>query len=306
MIRYARRVAALALTALTILAVLALAPGVSATFPDRNGLIAFQAQTDDGVQIFTVRANGHDLTQITHVDGDASVPEWSPDGRRIALAIDECSVAVMNADGTDLQVIASDPDICQGDPSFTPDGSRLVYIRFDPVPDVEQIWSMKLDGTDKKLVTGAGAPDPNVSPDGLQISFKGSAGALFVQNLDGTGLVQVSPTVSVAYKSDWAPDGQRLVFSDDSDPGPNDPVNIATVRPDGTDLRYLTNYTGPVRANVGGYSPDGQWIVFRLTQDGLATLYRIRPDGTDLHAILRPSTFLPRFIDWGPAAKLNR
>ena len=186
-----------------------------------------------------------------------------------------------------MDVIASDPDLCQGDPSFTPDGARLVYARFDPAVEVEEIWSMKVDGSDQRRVTGAGGPDPNVSPDGLRLSFKGGdVGELFVQNMDGTGLVQVSPTVSVAFKSDWAPDGHHLVLSDDSEPGPTEPVNIAVVRPNGTDLTYVTRYIGPVRAFVGGYSPDGQWIVFRLEENGLNTLYRMRPDGSDLHAIL--------------------
>ena len=90
--------------------------------PARNGRIAFQAQTDNGLQIFTVRSNGRDLRQITHVDGDAAGPDWSPDGRRIAFSLNECSVAVMDADGDNLDVIASDPDLCQGDPSYTPDG----------------------------------------------------------------------------------------------------------------------------------------------------------------------------------------
>ena len=296
------RATILAIAVLTTLATLTLAPGVGATFPDRNGLIAFQAQTDDGVQIFTVRPNGRDLRQITHVNGDATQLEWSPSGRRIAFSLGECETAVMDADGGNVSVIASDPDLCQNDPSWTPDGSRLVYDRFDFALEVEQIWSMKPDGSDKKFVADGGGADPNVSPDGRKLSFKSqSTGALLVQNMDGTGLVQVSPTVSVAYKHDWAPNGQHLVLSDNSDPGPTEPVNIATVRPDGTDFHYLTHYTGPIHAYVGSYSPDGQWILFRLEKDGLNTLYRIRPDGTDLHPILRPSTFRPRNIDWGPA-----
>jgi Tol biopolymer transport system component len=302
MIRKRPRVTILAIAVLATLATLALAPVASATFPARNGLITFQAQTDDGVQIFTVRPNGHDLRQITNVDGEATQPEWSPDGRRIAFSLNECSVAVMDADGANLSVIASDPDLCQGDPSYTPDGTRLMYVRFDPVPEVEEIWSMKPDGSDKKFVTGAGGPDPNVSPNGQKLSFKGPPdGALFVQNMNGTGLVQISPSVSVAYKHDWAPNGRRIVLSDNSEPGPTEPVNIASVRPDGTDFRYLTHYTGPIHAYVGSYSPDGQWILFRLEKDGLNTLYRMRPDGTDLHPILRASTFRPRNIDWGPA-----
>ena len=61
-----------------------------ATFPGRNGLIAFQAQAtaDAHIQIYTVRPNGHDLRQITHLDADAVTPDWSPDGRQIAFEID--------------------------------------------------------------------------------------------------------------------------------------------------------------------------------------------------------------------------
>ncbi len=304
--RKRRRGSILAIAILTTLAILALAPGVGATTPDRNGRIAFQAQTDHGLQIFTVRANGHDLRQLTHFDGDAAGPDWSPDGRRIALTLNECSVAVMDADGGNLDVIASDPDLCQGDASYTPDGSRLVYVRFDPALEVEEIWSMKTDGSDQRFLTDLGGPDPNVSPDGRKISFKGDPDgiALFVANIDGTGAVQVSPSISVTYKHDWAPDGQHLVVSDNSDPAPDESVNVVTVRPDGSDWTYLTHYPAGFRANVGGYSPDGQWIVFRLEGPGLVpTMYRIRPDGSDLHALYASSTIVPRFIDWGPAVK---
>jgi Tol biopolymer transport system component len=291
-------------TAAVVFATLAFAPPAGATFPARNGLIAFQADTDEGTQIFTIRPDGHQLRQLTHVEGDAGLPDWSPDGRRIAFALNECSIAVMDADGGSVHVVASDPDLCLGDATFTPDGARLVYNRYDPEVDAEQTWSMKIDGSDQQFVTDVGGPDPNVSPDGEKVSVKGAEGALFVVDIDGTGSVQVSPTVSVSYKHDWAPDGEHLVVSDNSDPEPEDAVNVVTVRPDGSDWTYVTHYPGGYRANAGGYSPDGQWIVFRLEGPGLVpTMYRIRPDGTDLHALYASSTIVPRFIDWGPAAR---
>ena len=39
-----------------------------------------------------------------------------------------------------------------------------------------------------------------------ELQGPGPWSALFVQNMDGSGLVQVSPSVSVAYKHDWAPE----------------------------------------------------------------------------------------------------
>ena len=54
-----------------------------------------------------------------------------------------------------------------------------------------------------------------------EFGFKGHPdGALFVANIDGSGAVQVSPSISVTYKHDWAPDGQHLVVSDNSEPSP--------------------------------------------------------------------------------------
>ena len=296
--------------ALAGLSLFLLAVGTAhATFPGRNGLIAFQAQTDAGSQIFTVRPNGRGLQQITHMTGDAVAPDWSPDGRLIVFEHDapgECAnVAIMNADGTGL-IEFPDPTVCQDDPSFTPDGSRIVFHRFDPATGDDAFWSMDLNGNDRQRI-GTCCSDPNVSPDGEQLSFLGFNGqpggsALFTSHIDGSNVFQVTPySFDVAVKQDWAPYGRQLVFAKDGDvlkPGVS--ANIATIHADGTHLRFVTHYRGgDLNAFVGSYSPDGQWIVFRLEDHGRYELLKIRPDGTHLTTIIPLSSFRPRFIDWG-------
>jgi Tol biopolymer transport system component len=288
------------------------APSALATFPGRNGQIAFHSQTDAGVQIFTVRPNGHGLRQITHANGDATRPDWSPDGRRIVFELDTAdsgSVAIMNADGSDMVVLPPAPGGFDGDPSFTPDGTRIIFERFAPDTNEDAIWSMNLDGGDRHLIGSgpAGATDPNVSPDGRALSFVSFNGldfgqALATSRIDGTQQLQLTPfTFNVGIKQDWAPDGRHLTFIHHADlPDPGDSANIATIRPDGTDLRFLTHYQGgEVNAFAGSYSPDGRWIAFRLEDHGRFGLYKMHPDGSQVQPILELSSFAPRFIDWG-------
>ena len=293
------------------LAVLFSAAGTAfATFPGYNGLIAFQSQTAAGVQIYTVRPNGKDLQQITFLSGDAVAPAWSPNGRQIVFEHDapgECAnVAIMNADGSGLIEFAA-PGVCEDDPSFTPDGTRIIFHRFDPATNDDAFWSMDLNGNNRQRIGQSGA-DPNVSPEGKKISFlccpngNPDASALFTSNIDGSNLFQLTPfSFDVAVKQDWAPDAKHLVFTiygDVTIPGVS--KNIVTIRPNGTQLHFVTNYEGgDVSAVVGSYSPDGRWITFRLIDHGLFGLYKMHPDGTGLKAILPLSDFRPGFIAWG-------
>ena len=298
-----------ALACLTL--VLATAGAAYATFPGRNGLIVFQAQAtaDAHIEIYTVRQNGHDLRQITHLDADAIRPDWSPDGRQIIFEIDRseapfCGIALMNADGTDIVELTPPQNLCENDPSFTPDGARIIFDRFDGVD--EAFWTMDLTGNDRQRI-GNCCADPNVSPNSEKFSFVTESdqpfqAALFTSNLDGSNLLQLTPfSFGVAVKQDWAPDGRHLVFSKNGiGHPPGISANIATIRPDGTHLRLITHYEGgDVQALVGSYSPDGRWIVFRLEDHGLSGLYKMRPDGSHMRVILPLSNFKPRSIDWG-------
>jgi|ERR1051326_4425330 Tol biopolymer transport system component len=307
-------------TALTVL--MGLDPLAHATYPGHNGLITFSADTGSGSQIYTVRPNGHDLRQLTHVDGDAVNPDWSPDGRKIVFELDTAnsvSIELMNVDGSDLTNLTPIPACCPGQPSFTPDGQQIVFERFDLDTLDDAIWIMNVDGSDLHRIIGPWpngfATDPNVSPDGNTLSFAGWDGslvgpapsfeparALFASGIDGGNPVQLTPFSSdLAIKHDWAPNGRHLLVTVNANFfHPRESANIATIRPDGTGFHYLTHFTGgDVSAFVGSYSPDGHWIVFRLEDHGLYGLYRIRSEGGAIHTILSLSNFRPRYIDWG-------
>ena len=221
-----------------------------------------------------------------------------------------CSVEIMNADGSGLTDLTGNQNGCEATPSFSPDGSRIVFEHFNDITGADAIWSMNLSGADRHLITagtGSGVTNPEVSPDGTKLSFIDANGqplgqALFTAHIDGTSLRQLTPfTLDVGIKQSWAPDGSRITLTPNADFPDHLSPNVATINPGGSDLRYLTHYNAAgAAAFTGSYSPDGQWIVFRLQTKSTSTfgLFKIRPDGTQ-RALIAELPFAPRFIDWG-------
>jgi Tol biopolymer transport system component len=315
-----RRAAALTLLGLALAAavVAGLPSEGAATTPGANGLMVFAKELRGDFQLFTVRPDGTGQRRVTQVDGDAVHPDWSPDGNRIVFELGHkrarprpyCSIAVMNADGSGLTDLALEPRGCDGQPSFSPDGQRIVYVHFDDVNDVETIWSMDASGGDRRQIESrwqAGVTDPNMSPDGQWITFvrlkkEHELQALFAIRPDGTGLRQVTPFGwEVAIKHDWSPDGRRIALTTNADfVRPRSSANLVTIRPDGSGIRRLTHFrAGRRNAFAGSFSPDGDRIVFRLEQGERYSLAVVDRDGGNLHALGRPSRNPPRYIDWG-------
>ena len=80
-------------------------------------------------------------------------------------------------------------------------------------------------------------------------------------------------------------------------------ANIATMRPDGSGLKRLTQFRDPqTNAYFGSYSPDGQLLAYRLEDHGQYGLYRMHTYGSHQQAIIPLSTFRPSLIDWGTRA----
>ena len=282
------------------------------TTPGHNGTIVFSGDLGQGSEIFAIDARGRGFHQLTDLPGEGSAPDWSPKGDRIAFQLDQdnTDIAVMKADGSSLRVV--DLPGYQAQPAFTADGTRLVFECGD-CDGHNGIFVMDLDGSHQQRLTTSPRPlgeegdtDPNVSPDGSTVTFvrhlvDGKLQALFAVDIDGSNLRKlVDYGREVAVKHDWAPDGTRIVITTAADyPGHRSP-NIATVRPDGTGLRFLTHFRGGRwGAFAGSYSPNGKWIVYRIENldSERYVMMKMHPDGSHKTRI-RSMPFRPRSADW--------
>ncbi len=293
-----------------VLVALALPAGGGATVPGPNGLIVFRADEANGGQVYTIRTDGTDQRQLTHLAGFTYLPHWSPESSRIVFEYDPptacANVATMNRNGGGARMLPlANGDVCEGSPTFSADGHRIYYEGFDGVSR-DAIFSMALNGNDRHFVSdceGTGVTDPEVSPDGTMISFTcysaEGEGALFDANIDGSGLHQLTAySDEVGNKSDWSPDSRRIMFITTAD----DQVNTWTIARDGSDRTAVTDYPpGGTRALGNSYSPDGQWILLRIEEGDLSALFKIHPDGSGLTQITPFSGFKPRNMAWGSA-----
>jgi TolB protein len=88
------------------------------------------------LEIYAVRPDGTGLRRLTRTSGgigvlgDDTMPDWSPDGRRIAFASNRhgrSELYLMNADGSDKQRLTWTSAVGELLPRWSADGARLIF-----------------------------------------------------------------------------------------------------------------------------------------------------------------------------------
>ena len=210
-------------------------------------------------------------------------------------------------------------------PAWSPDGSRLVFVRSTDGQRTFRLYITDPNGRGLRALTpkrGLVASSPSWSPNGRWIAFTGSGGVfgecksdLFVIRPDGTGLRRVLAGVS---NPAWSPDGRRFAFVR------GNAIHVASssgrgVRrlvagshpdwsPDGRRLAFMREVGGTTRVFVVGangrgvrpltsvrgfqldpdWSPDGRWIAYYSTSYGGQEIYAAPLGGGAPHRITRP------------------
>jgi TolB protein len=226
-------VAVAAVLATCVLALVAMQEPAEAAYPGHNGRIAW-------------------------VRGDGNNP----------------SIFTMNPDGTDVRPLtASDPKFYSIDPAWSPDGTKVAYLRGDfSDGDEYDVFVLDVESGQETRITNLAWRDmqsPTWSADGTKIAFLGCDSPLlgcdiYVIDSDGSGLKNLTNTPQEAELYPvWSPDGSKFAFASYSTCDDGCEGDIYVMSADGSGKVNLTNETTQYADNISpDWSPDGTKIAF--------------------------------------------
>jgi TolB protein len=214
--------------------------------------------------------------------------------------------AISRAEGDDFPLKKVTPLTYTVDyePFWSPDGKQIVLIssRHGGMKVHVMDASSGGYGSDMRQITFGNAEDdtPAWSPDGKQITFvsvRDGVSQVFVMNADGTNVRQLTTSKAENIHPTWSPDSKRILFNTtyfvaataaDGTNVPSDnkvigeqidkKMDLATIRPDGTDIKRITTGGGFTYAS---FSPDGMSILHRRVQGPLSQIYIMNADGSN-------------------------
>jgi Tol biopolymer transport system component len=248
---------------------------VQATFPGKNGRIAFLL----GPDIYTMKPDGSDIRQLTHLTSDTSAffEAWSPDGKQIVFnefrpPNFRGELWLMNADGGNQHPLLVAPEFNDLMPSFAPDGNSVVFSRCRTDFEACAPHQIGANGIGLRAINDfdLGIQDfwPQYSADGSLVftgrSRRGITSALYLQTVLEPGLRRVTPAPLSAQQPDWSPDGRRIAFSSHCCNPQNEEIWVTNA--ESSELRRLTNNGGDYPTGSHDFqpswSPEGNSIVF--------------------------------------------
>jgi TolB protein len=214
-------------------------------------------------EVFRFDPYSGDATNLTRSpNSHQRYPMWSPDGERFLFTSDRdgaYNLFIAKADGSDVEQLTH---VSPPSAVYLPSWSRDDLIAFGISGTNARIEVM--DARKREVQVVAPGRDPHISANGAAITFTNwveTGYCVFVLDLKTTEVRQLTSHQNHigAVTPTFSPDGKRILYSDSL----GEVLEIFSLDVATGDIQQLTNFG--MFATSPAWSPDQQWISFRLT-----------------------------------------
>lgn len=219
--------------------------------PERGPNGAYVWPIYEGYDIFKANLEGEIIANLTPdspgYDAEATL---SPDGTKIvftSMRTGDLELFIMDTDGSNVRQITDDLGY-DGGAFFSPDGSQLIFraSRPETEEEIEKYTSLLEEGL--------------VEPTDME---------LYVVNVDGTGLRQITDLGNANWAPYFHPSGEKIVFSSNHASERGFPFNIYMINIDGTGLKQIS--FDDTFDSFPMFSYDGTKIIFASNRNNGGT-----------------------------------
>ena len=240
-------------------------------FTGRKGLgmtsIAFWSDRSGHREIYVMDYDGHNQRQVSAHKSISMSPVWSPTLDGLAyVSYFAGPPGIFFADlATGRKSGIMSDDNHNGSPSFSPDGSKLVFAR--SLGGNWEIYTCNRDGSGQRRLTHSPRIDTNPSwgPNGREIAFTSSRSGrphIYLMDAEGANLRRISFEGDYNDGAAWNPDGTHLVYASRR----RGVFQLAMTDLVTLETQLLTN--AAASNETPSFSPDGRKVAFSSNRDG--------------------------------------
>lgn len=218
--------------------------------PDRKALKKYVWPIYDSYDIFVSDLRGKVLQQLTRHPGYDAEATISPNGDKIVFTSTrngDLDLFTMDMDGRNVKQITHDLGY-DGGAWFSPNGKKIVWRASRPktAAEVKEYKDLLAQGL--------------VAPTNMEV---------FVANVDGSDVHQVTNLGKANWAPNFTPDGKHIIFASNHEYERGFPFNMYIVNLDGTGLEKISHDGGFDAFPM--FSPDGKKLIFSSNRNNGGT-----------------------------------